>query len=1838
MSGNSKMEHISRADLFQTIELKTSPYSKEAFADYLEREKETMNALLDAFKPPSAASRKTLDSCMMSYEGQSIKIKQAEHDFLVRVSETAQLDETQSFLALRGFLRHQFQSAAGRTRYASLVYDDALLDAVLAFYFNERTCSLDGIAAMIRSMNDGDHPYAHELKSVLPVIIRTPLFMQNALTQLTQRMSSRVPLHLETQSRRAVRWSVQNLREQKGLLQILFTMFYDEVEVDSNVAVDIIKTLNASKFGLDQPNASLFEEEAYLLWNDVTHLCVVIALTVMDLERVMDVDESMDDDSSQLVLIQHPNQMYELTKLFQKYLGTVNLNEGAVISPLLLAWGSLLQKLSNSPMAEQLLQDHGVQAASDSVKFVEKANELGVFDYLENSTKSYADIQDNPNIVGYKSVLKGLLTLFISCFNVSDTPKFGAIVSCFVQLFQGSPDLCEQFWLQDYPLPDRRSLLDAARNKFPLEQGGLVKLLCSLCSNKATAGFVFKYLADLKAFTGTFESGMIETFPAPVLVKHYELGPNAHGKYSLLVRAGKPVRIISVHPPIMQMSVNYSAFHLFIAYMDAFLETSLTAQSRVTADVMLDWFLLLNTVLQHSEDSLPEVIAHLCRLRVVDDQEFTPNDFISMICRTFSRACAYDSLPTGLLTACLKTLSLLLPFESNAWYLLRQEMPIPRYSSDMNPSASGRYMQQRLLPYERSSGQYSTTLAFLDLVFTMCLESQHLTATEGLSEIQTEVLSSCVKYIHSEVFPTYNSWRYAKLSDKLNIGLKVLQIYNAILSDFTVSAKSREADQDREDISAKYNLRQFLVDAYLSGSMFQVSPVLDILGAGSEAPDRFYRAQKIQEGSIVEESIVEALSFVKMLLIERKVNGGGAKTLLEHAILDRSVTSASKGDVTELVHVIASYVSYDYNLNVPKLSSEVLILLCSVASEWTPRPPSFIGYFGSDALSVVSTFVELASYPATESGEDPKISKSKELIQHAVLSFVSVVLQTQKGLGTLFLTGGDSNSTSRSPKKPSKQPASARKSLSIVSSIEMILNNWKTFAENRPSILPAALHILEVLWRGAQEFHTALESVKEIKGFWETLRAIMDARFPDAEFCVRLNLQLAQSLVFKIFANEVFYMRDVSKLDNIVKAFKKVSAVEEFTNLFKNALSDASYAPKQTLSDELEKLQIPGLHMAQFIKPYAGVLDDYMIELGENSFYDSALLASKLGVTDTENFHIIAVMRELNLALSAVNVGVKMLKSVISFLKVCTLKIGLKMWSDTSKNSSERLLELTNVICEQVNGVENYSQHKLAIFSDVSSLLTLLLSTWSIDAGAPKASDFKDLSVVLFQCMDSLQSCLTNSDFRNLLFSPHELAHACYNQIWTAVLIMVKRLSSAAEFWKGSKFDAQCSKFCVGVLPYVLRSLEAILSTKKDVGYLSDHSLVLISLTNELMLFVDRFNLASETCVSMTRDSSVISLTMNFIYAASVTRQATDSNGAADELLISECMLRLFLVFARTPVLADELATSGLVAAFCNCEVSQLIVNGQVPVYLGAERNPVHRLWCLMVSVVGVTLRNRTRRAQFHNSVVGFLKLHWNQVESVFGVALDQSLNVGRLEELEVYTELMHDMMVVASSEPDGGDVDDGIDLEFMNACRDRELRVFSQSVYLLRHPATLASKCTLMSRDEMEFVSTATSLVDAGNDAQAAWVEYIKAQLTLINRNIISFICIAYNVEACLAVGNAGSYVKRGLSLGTLSEFLSNCLDTLAQTSKLPASSNSGRADIVLDLARNSQSMCLMVSQLIGLIVGHVVAHENEGRREAADNIQQAKSVLEILARDGKGGSCVKDVLREVDLFMERV
>jgi len=236
---------------------------------------------------------------------------------------------------------------------------------------------------------------------------------------------------------------------------------------------------------------------------------------------------------------------------------------------------------------------------------------------------------------------------------------------------------------------------------------------------------------------------------------------------------------------------------------------------------------------------------------------------------------------------------------------------------------------------ERPKGRYPITLSTLRLIFRMVETAREMTLTFSSpahhrsskppsAERCTEVLSNCLNYLLNHVFLVYDSWRYAKISERFEIGAAVLQVFDTLLEFAPISILSRSMTPFEE-------LQSFLFEMFLhEENVHPISPLFSIISLGmgtasvpffsfflfpflfssifklkpiSHQKQMFYRRKQNKEGSLVEELITSGFSLLKKLLMKRKLEKRSFSPL-EQGLFEKTVGK----DNQELLSIIADYI------------------------------------------------------------------------------------------------------------------------------------------------------------------------------------------------------------------------------------------------------------------------------------------------------------------------------------------------------------------------------------------------------------------------------------------------------------------------------------------------------------------------------------------------------------------------------------------------------------------------------------------------------------------------------------------------------------------------------------------------------------------------------------------------------------------------------------------------------------------------------------------------------------------------------------------------------------------
>ncbi|KAJ3215175.1 hypothetical protein HDU67_000743 [Dinochytrium kinnereticum] len=1796
---------------------------------------------LDWFKPRAITSKPAGEKEAFN------KLKPWEKSFCMKLSQYVQLDELQCYQMMISYMRIEEQSSTAVSRKFEVDpnFEDQFLDAVTAHYFEERISTLQLMSALIETYDNPEHVYSEQIHRYISKVVvgaSAKEFTRRLMSQFTKIITQKIPSHVESKGSRAILWARQYLLEQKALLNLIFVMHYDLVTCDSTDILHVIRVFNDTRFGLLQANSPLFDDYSNTLAKEVSFLCGLVVVAMLNLEKCL-------DDSQEDNLPTTSEDASVITSLLALYVspGFVS-HQSTVLGMLLLSWGCLIQQSLNNRL-------HWIKASADLPrKLVQGASNLKVFQYLENALTSYCQIfsvGETGN--SYRSIVKGLLNLFACTFNVGSHTDFQAIALCCAAIFKGSPGLSEQFWLQDYPIAERRSILDAARMRFPIETHSFIALCSSLSNDHTTAGYLFNYLCRMTTFTTPVEMEYLERSADGnyFLRSNIPLLPDLAPASSFSAPLHTEASLVSSNPPIAILKLSFSIFHLMVNLVEGFLRSDASIEKRGFGSSALAFVADIVKLFQSIAEKADKVLLQELISHVGGSQKGSlptlehPTDVVNMFCRILNRSCLLAHPPQELIKSCVDIIALFTTLKDDSlWPHIRDLTIIPKFShrkyQEFSSFPTSNYLQSTLLPFERSLGIYSVTLSFLKLVKAMLNEGNPGGCIgKQVTSVRAEILESCLMFIHSEIFPTFGTWRYQRLLEKFEITLSILHIFNAVLED-CLSLDEQALDVNPIAMQTAFlnpselsPVRIFLLTSYLTeSSLYQLTPLLDVLASSNSGPENLYQSQRVSEGHALEKAIVEALKFTNTLLKWRKTRNL-APSLLEHALLDRTVQISGKQGVTELMNIIGSYVMYPYNFDIPSLAIETLTLLCASASEWKPRPPSFVGYFGTRASTIVSTLIEIAS--GEEYGKAPGTDETvRARMQSCALNLIRIVIQTQPGLGTLFLHKEEGsllgNSLAQSSEEVDSPGLWSQSAKTILDVVVEIIDQWKSTVQERCAVLLSSVALLETLWSVAPEHQIALERIRGSDTFWASIESLLsfDATpendSASSQICSILKIKVS---LFRIVAYEIYYKTGrLHKGNSLEKgeastllaltarlleepSMKRIAKESCLGSVSFHDYGDVNIACRAVFGFTIDKLLSSRWH------------EIFDVTVSEDCHvYNTEFIRRKLKENPdcSELRFLYDRVRAFNLAHSLAESRLKLTAGLCLFLNAFSHRFSPFITKGLEKNSKtfsrRKALHVVSILFDSLAITSGTSMLHISFFSEMSSSITCLLKFLFSDGAGETSSELDD---DLLQAVLRFLTLLLESMRGDALTSVNltETIAGIMSNFCAGLLLLLGYLLKHSDALTAPKNKAKANQFLQTLFPEICMMLSNLLS-KESASLGSSLHLSLVSVLTDALRLSFRMNDEKDIqWLPSFIESKVLILLLKMVADLS---PASDEGHSKAEPSLARTPLQLILLIASIPDAADNLIDSGLIAYFSSLSISEDLTNGVLPSRVGGNRPSGHPVWCLMLSTISEALLSG-RKPSFIDACIGLIKTYWKQIERCLELCLEEDVSYGGLEELVRITQLSYSLTVAMARSNAVHD-----EADFLNFFHESCVRLLDSIVFLLNHPATLQQRIVHIEKDRnaME-VAVDNAAGSSGN------VDECEMQLFAALRNVVSSICLFSNLEQALihrSFGIAEYYLPSPVHQSVLLECLSYVSDLMKRVEKPRASEPNGPKTFP-----SPWNMALVSTQTLAIIAVQSKASSGD-RRELTELVQQVITGLGNLKNLGDEGSIVaKQAIQEV-------
>ncbi|OBZ84590.1 hypothetical protein A0J61_07361, partial [Choanephora cucurbitarum] len=739
---------------------------------------------------------------------------------------------------------------------------------------------------------------------------------------------------------------------------------------------------------------------------------------------------------------------------------------------------------------------------------------------LESSICSEEDV----NSCGYRGVIRVLLNSFLSITRPNYIPmeSYTSLINAYCLVYKNQPELCRLFWETDFDKRNPASLLTTACGRFPVFFDDFVQLLSAVSgasdneteqSDPLSAVEVFNYLCTIPSITVVLSpasrvAAKEEDGEAVVYAEQsLQVTPEMDFMHGIVIPEGTRGLLLSTSETerIVRFSTAYSGWHLIASILGTFAsgnanrfiqveDESQTLQGRNAAAIksMLE---LIHNVLSSNPKLIPSLVNHLESITggAVDGTDAPL--LVSIICNIVTFCSTMEPCPIDILTLSVQCLTLLLPnYKSHIWQYLKYTPILPIMNSSVQLSSgitrpySGSQIQQIVSKVEFTSGRYTLLLAFLDLIQGLVQDIQRSWwATENIQDVnqqcQVEVLYVCLHYLMLDVFPSYASWRYKKLSERFLIGTKLLSIFSEVAIHF----KFPSANNTKLSLNS---IREGIFSNFLyDGGIYHISPLIDTITEGARKANALYKSSYPKEAQRVEKLTEMTFCFVKILLQHRleQIDQGNTvpESTLERLLLEQSTGTRS----TDFLLRVARHIHYRHNITLPTEATNVLTLLCRTTAGWK-IVPNFVQYLGSteQVHSIIRTYLEIA-----------KDHFQNENLSASIWQLMTTLMETQPSLAILFLDCGDfimpsPKSAVRLLNGQVQSTSSAPSPVVTESAIRAatdLLSHWETLSVEKPTVTSNVLRFLATFWQTAFDHYALVERSRADSALWDVVGRVL---------------------------------------------------------------------------------------------------------------------------------------------------------------------------------------------------------------------------------------------------------------------------------------------------------------------------------------------------------------------------------------------------------------------------------------------------------------------------------------------------------------------------------------------------------------------------------------------------------------------------------------------------------------------------------------------------------------------------------------------------------------------------
>ena len=1084
---------------------------------------------------------------------------------------------------------------------------------------------------------------------------------------------------------------------------------------------------------------------------------------------------------------------------------------------------------------------------------------------------------------------------------------------------------------------------------------------------------------------------------------------------------------------------------------------------------------------------------------------------------------------TQLVTSAMSVLSALLTLPK---YSLRVWLYIRSAAALFGPSQSSGFAAVAL-PAERATGQYTMTLALLNLVQQLLQEAFVSVLTippdnQRLRQVKEEVLMRAANFVHSEIWVEHLGWKYAQLGDRFEIDRRISSLYAYILLQSPPAISSRPFPA----------LSQAVIDTFLhKATTSTINPLVSAIAASPNILGALYNARRFGDVRRLIYLLESHLQLARLVLNYKQVSPNNNKpSLLEQALCAKVAGGAGFSNSARArvdpVDVLATFVKErDVGTVVPLEAMRVLHALCSSLSLAVPSPPTIIGHL-SNPEATVTSLVRIVEHPYEEFS-----------LRSAVWSFISLAVDKEPALSKLLVTGEFiiPSSKGKEREKGKEGDDDKKKPKSALEIAMETLGHWKDLWEANSPLLASVLHFIHVVWQHGLEHQSVIESARQNRRFWDQIAAIAREELgPDPDYSVesfvavdgerQSNLHeavsaqayrgMVKSYAIRIIGQDIF-LQPAPKC--ATEPLPKPLSYTQFIPSFKGEdllneliLEGASSCYDPSLYDKLSE---------QFSRGFPGLsLDQLQLqdpvsqrEFGDNFVFSPKLLRSRIQQCVTDEDDVDSIEKQvlsINLNLSLAHAQTAMaeawqflLKQMLPFIRV-------------EQGTRPSLLALASTISaalaqERRRGDMMATIHGVRLGLLLSVLEVAWFSTTDTDA---EVESFMTLATNVHELLQN-EAQPASASFLGKVSVPF---HRTLLQILYFCVRQCRNLATRPKVVNAAK-RLKITGLVEATLNLVFDALR--------LTFDSARTRLDLDLDRDMELLVSVFEQCTRPDVSasslpwLTRcqETDVIKSSLELLVR-------TDIAGISDLPLLRARRMPLYaphiflfhMALVSIPSGAERFASEGVVAAYSNNSISAAISDGLIDVVLPelpGERSPAHKAYCYMLSIVaGVVYALGNQHRFFSADACGMIQLYGKQIARALSWSIGDPITLPLLEEMEQTVNLFY---AVAESVPPTTTNPKPVVTKVLRVFSTRALVFLQQLNYALTHPNHLArllepvtsEERAAMEKEPMESSLTQLEMMDLRKHPLTARLVHVMFRLCSSIVSTLVSVSRAYDV-----------------------------------------------------------------------------------------------------------------------------